>query len=244
MRLAVVGKGGVGKTTMVGTLARLLARRGRQVLAVDLDPNPGLALTLGLPVTDAGLPDEALEQADPKTRAYGWQLAAGLSAADAVERYSVVAPDGVRFLSPGKIDRPGHSVARSLTAVRQVVKGLDDPGWDIIADIEAGTTTPYEGYHDFAERVLIVVTPGWTSVLTAQRLIPILGATPTMIVGSRFAEEHEAVDLTIDAYIPYDERCAEADRLGRPPLDHCPDSPAVAAIDALVDRLVGVEATV
>ena len=48
MKLAVVGKGGVGKTSISGTLARLLARRGRRVLAIDGDPNPNLALTLGV----------------------------------------------------------------------------------------------------------------------------------------------------------------------------------------------------
>nr|MDQ6928786.1 AAA family ATPase [Actinomycetota bacterium] len=49
MKLAMVGKGGVGKTSISGTLARLLARRGRRVLAIDGDPNPNLALTLGVP---------------------------------------------------------------------------------------------------------------------------------------------------------------------------------------------------
>jgi CO dehydrogenase maturation factor len=48
MKLAMVGKGGVGKTSISGTLARLLARRGRRVLAIDGDPNPNLALTLGV----------------------------------------------------------------------------------------------------------------------------------------------------------------------------------------------------
>ncbi len=48
MKLAIVGKGGVGKTSISGTLARLLARRGSNVLAIDGDPNPNLALTLGI----------------------------------------------------------------------------------------------------------------------------------------------------------------------------------------------------
>ena len=48
MKLALVGKGGVGKTSISGTLARLLARRGLKVLAIDGDPNPNLALTLGV----------------------------------------------------------------------------------------------------------------------------------------------------------------------------------------------------
>ena len=61
LRLAVVGKGGVGKTVLSATLARLLARRGRNVLAMDLDTNPGLAFSLGVPPSAGRLPAESLE---------------------------------------------------------------------------------------------------------------------------------------------------------------------------------------
>ena len=50
MKLAVAGKGGSGKTSISGTLARLLARQGHKVLAIDGDSNPNLALTLGMPL--------------------------------------------------------------------------------------------------------------------------------------------------------------------------------------------------
>lgn len=70
LRVAVIGKGGAGKTVLVGTMARLLARQGRQVLAVDLDTSPGLAFSLGVPLGEAGLPAEAVE-ADPGAN-YGW----------------------------------------------------------------------------------------------------------------------------------------------------------------------------
>jgi len=48
MKIATAGKGGVGKTSISGTLARLLARSGRRVLAIDADSNPNLGLTLGI----------------------------------------------------------------------------------------------------------------------------------------------------------------------------------------------------
>ncbi|MEJ7741288.1 MAG: AAA family ATPase [Nocardioidaceae bacterium] len=53
MRLAVAGKGGAGKTTLSATLARLAARSGRQVVAIDADANPNLASALGLPPSEA-----------------------------------------------------------------------------------------------------------------------------------------------------------------------------------------------
>ncbi|HET9052487.1 MAG TPA: AAA family ATPase [Candidatus Dormibacteraeota bacterium] len=244
MRIAIMGKGGVGKTTLAGTMARLLARRGRRVLAVDFDPNPGLAYALGMEPTDEGLPPEAVEEGDPKVTGYGWQLASGLTPVEVVERYSLVAPDGVRFLSPGKIDGPDHGVKRSLTAVRQVVRGFDDPDWDVIGDIEAGTTTPYEGYHQFAERVLLVLTPGWTASLMLQRLLPFAGDTPRLVIGSRFPDSTGRDGVEIDAHIPADRSVAAAERLGVAPIDHDPTSPMVRAVEQLVDRLVAVEAPV
>jgi CO dehydrogenase maturation factor len=48
MKIATVGKGGSGKTTIAGTLARIFADEGRHILAIDGDPNPNLALTLGM----------------------------------------------------------------------------------------------------------------------------------------------------------------------------------------------------
>lgn len=60
MRVAFVGKGGAGKSAISGTFARLLARRGHPVLAIDSDPLPGMAYSLGLDRDDAPLPDEAI----------------------------------------------------------------------------------------------------------------------------------------------------------------------------------------
>ncbi len=61
MRVAFVGKGGAGKSALSGTFARVLARRGDRVLALDSDPMPGMAFSLGVPASDAGLPDDVVE---------------------------------------------------------------------------------------------------------------------------------------------------------------------------------------
>lgn len=241
-RVAVMGKGGAGKTTIASTLARQLARRGCRVLAADLDTNPGLAMSLGMAPTEAGLPPEALEEREGAL--YGWQLAGDVSPAQAVERFSTPGPDGVRYIGLGKIASEDKSAPkRSLGAVLHILLGFGSPEWDVVADLEAGPTTPFERYHAFAEDVVIVVGPAWTSALTARRLMPMIGERRTMIVANRFGSEPDHAGLAPRVRIPFDGCVATAERMGSSPLDTCPDSPAVGAVADLAELIHPQEAT-
>ncbi len=110
MKLAIAGKGGSGKTTIAGSLARLLARSGLpNVLAIDADSNPNLALTLGLSreasAALAPLPKEILKrvpQPDGSTRA-----ALSQPPSEVIARYAVSTPDGVKLLLMGKVEHAG-----------------------------------------------------------------------------------------------------------------------------------------
>lgn len=102
MRVAVCGKGGSGKTTISATLARLLARQGHTVTALDGDPNPNLATALGVPADLRArmqrVPRE--EIVEERTDAAGHtDLYLSRSFEDVLEQYGVVAPDGVNVLS-------------------------------------------------------------------------------------------------------------------------------------------------
>lgn len=243
LRLAVVGKGGAGKTVLVGTMARLLARRGRSVLAVDLDTNPGLAYTLGLPSTDAGLPLEAVEE-DPGAN-YGWQLAAQVAPDDVVTRCSTRGPDDVHFLGVGKIGTIEKEAAkRSVAALVQVLLGFGRPDWDVVADLEAGPTTPFERYHGFASDTMVVVGPAWRSAMTVRRLLPMVAAQRPVIIGNRFGDEPDHPGLALYARIPFDPEVAQAERMGLSPLDVCPEAPAIRAITELTDRFLAAPAGV
>lgn len=109
MRIAIAGKGGTGKTTISGTLARVLARQGRRVLAVDADTNPNLAAMLGVEPERAQeittLPRNLMErrtEADGTTRT--------VFAADPeviLDEYGVAAPDGVQLLVMGRVGHGG-----------------------------------------------------------------------------------------------------------------------------------------
>ena len=96
MKLAIVGKGGVGKTSISGTLARLFARRGRRVLAIDGDPNPNLALTLGVaPERMEDMPTLTADLVECTDGSY--RLTKTL--AEVCASHSLTAPDGVTLLA-------------------------------------------------------------------------------------------------------------------------------------------------
>jgi CO dehydrogenase maturation factor len=109
MKIAVAGTGGSGKTTLAGTLARALGRRGGPVLAIDADSNPNLAITLGIPREAAvhiqPVPRDILrEQLDAdgqtiRTLAIPYE--------EVQARYGVPAADNTRLLLMGRVHRGG-----------------------------------------------------------------------------------------------------------------------------------------
>jgi CO dehydrogenase maturation factor len=109
MKIAIAGKGGTGKTTIAGTLARMLARRGRRVVAIDADSNPNLALTLGLTRAAAAalvpLPRTLLED---RVNAEGQtEPALRMAPADIEHEFGVATPDGVTLLLMGRVNHAG-----------------------------------------------------------------------------------------------------------------------------------------
>ena len=109
MKIAIAGKGGSGKTTVAGTLSRVIAQQGHPVVAIDDDSNPNLALTIGGAGTSAsalpGLPRDLLEErtdADGTTR-----LELGIPAEEFIARYGVAAHDNLTLLVMGAPDHGG-----------------------------------------------------------------------------------------------------------------------------------------
>ena len=109
MKIAIVGKGGSGKTTIAATLARLLARNGREVLAIDGDPNPNLGVALGVraPVlaTLGSLPRSILHQ--HKNEAGETHVALAQPIETITSEHGVLAPDGIRLLLGCQVDHAG-----------------------------------------------------------------------------------------------------------------------------------------
>ena len=106
MRIAISGKGGSGKTTLAGTLARALAQEGASVLAIDGDPNPTLGYTLGIAAGDVDaiptIPRDILETIAAPDGTAVRRLR--LPIPTLIENYGKQAPDGVNLLIAGRVD--------------------------------------------------------------------------------------------------------------------------------------------
>lgn len=243
LRVAFVGKGGAGKSALAGTFARLLARRGRPVLAVDSDPMPGLAWSLGLAPDDAGIPDEALSRSYPPGSDRP-ALRDGLDVSGAIALYTRVAPDGVRFLQFGKIHRGLTELGRSQQAFSVIRAGLGATGWDVVADLPGGTRQPFFGWAEAADVILVVVEPTAKSVLTARRLAALGATRPVRAVVNKVASTADAqavaerAGLDLVGAVPWDADLAAAERRAAAPLDAAAASAAVGAVEALVERLL------
>jgi len=242
MRVAFVGKGGAGKSSLAGTFARLLQNTGEQVLALDSDPMPGMAFSLGLPQTDVGLPDDAVEQVEHDGRSQ-WRLRAGLTGTDAVERYAARAPGGVRFLQLGKARGPRWDNTRQHHGFQRVLDDLPDDGWSVVGDLPGGTRQPFLTWGRYARMFMVVVEPTPASMLTGRRLARLgsaADAPDVVVVANKVREPGDAdrvaagTRLPLLGAVPFDPVLREADRQGRAVLDVDPDGTTATAVRSLV----------
>jgi CO dehydrogenase maturation factor len=250
MKLAIAGKGGSGKTSISGTLARLIARDGHSVLAIDGDTNPNLALTLGisadrindLPVLPSGL----LERGED-----GFELKKSL--AELRSTHSVEGPDGVTLLvmaHPHEEDAGTGCYCGMHATVRELIESATDADADVtVLDTEASPEHLTRGTAKYADVMLTVVEPYFKSLETARRMAELargLGLKRVLLVANKVRDESEQAafeefadkhGLEIVATVPYDEKLLEAERAELAPLDFDPEAPAVRAIASIAEAL-------
>jgi CO dehydrogenase maturation factor len=251
MKVAIAGKGGSGKTSVAGTMARLLGRDGKRVLAIDGDSNPNLALTLGIPaerVDDVPtLPRDLLRRTDQ-----GVELTRTVDEVRA--SHSLAGPDGVTLLvmAHPRPDEAGTGCLCGMHAtVRTLIEAAPDEDADVtVLDTEASPEHLTRGTARYADTLLTVVEPYYKSLETGRRMAALardLGLERVLLVANKVREESEleAVrefarrhDLELVGVVPYDEQMPAAERAERAPLDHAPDSPAIRAIAEVARGLV------
>ncbi|UCH90374.1 MAG: P-loop NTPase [Thermoplasmata archaeon] len=190
MKLAVSGKGGVGKTTIAAYLARMLSRDNNSVLAVDADPSPSLASALGVPEQDrknlipitkmtdlieerTGLPPtSSSESSEGGSTTFGKIFTLNPKVDDIANRFAIKCKDNVKLLVLGTIDTAGagcfcpeNALLKSL--LRHLILKSDEY---VILDMEAGTEHLGRGTAKGLDLLIIVVEPGRRAVETAIRI--------------------------------------------------------------------------
>ncbi len=240
MKLAISGKGGVGKTTLTALMAQVYADAGREVLAVDADPSPCLAGALGFPdeLRDKLSPVSEMdaliyERTGAKPGTTGGFFTINPRVDDIPERFSVVHRD-VRLLEMGAVDTGGSGcicpeAAILKTLFTHLLFREDDV---LILDMYAGVEHLGRATVDFVDAMLVVVEPTRRSLGTAaqiKKLATDVGLTRLWLVGNKVRDDEEAAflkaetpDIPVLGFLSADMAVQEADRRGIAVYDHVP----------------------
>lgn len=238
MKLAITGKGGVGKTTLTALLAQTYADMGRQVLAADADPSPCLAGALGFPpelrvqlhpIAEMDALIEERTGAKPGT--VGGFFTLNPRVDDIPERFSVL-HRGVRLLEMGSVELGGSGcicpeAAMLKTLFTHLLFRKDEM---LLLDMYAGVEHLGRATVDFVDAMLVVVEPTRRSLGTAaqiKKLANDIGLMRLYLVGNKVRNEdevrfleNETPGLPLLGYLPADLKVQEADRLGVPVYDY------------------------
>ncbi len=240
MKIAVVGKGGSGKTTTSGVLARELARRGREVVALDCDTNANLGLSLGMGVETAEHLVSVREQLDAGEADHATSIP------ELLDRFGREGPDGLHFAVVARIEHSDPGCPCCGMSPHELLEALDDPGRTVIADLEAGIGTLTRVGPGAIDVLVVVVEPTEKSIDVAQRALELAderGIHEVLVVANRLELDDDLANLRTRfedrdvVGVPDDAAIARADRAGESPMDTDPDSPAVTALRGLADRL-------
>jgi CO dehydrogenase maturation factor len=240
MKIAISGKGGVGKTTVAAALALLMSQHGKKVLAVDADPDANLASALGIPAEQRQqiVPisrQKALieERTGAKVDQYGQIFKLNPEVADIASTHAIN-HKGVALLVLGAINKGGGGCAcPENTLIRALVADLvlykDDA---LVMDMEAGIEHLGRGTAHGVDIMLVVVEPGQKSVDSARRIVQLasdIGLKKIKLIankiGSRDDEQFLSAsfpDSLLLEKIPYSETIRRSDREGLSVLDGLP----------------------
>ena len=246
MKIAISGKGGVGKTTLAALFAQAYADEGRDVLAVDADPSPCLAGALGFP-------DEKLARLNPiaemdqlieertgaKPGTIGGFFTLNPRVDDIPERFSVM-HRGVRLLEMGSVDLGGSGcICPESAMIKTLFTHLMFRDEDVlIMDMYAGVEHLGRATVDFVDSMVIVVEPTRRSLGTARQIKKLandIGLDRLWLVGNKVRNHDESDFLESNSpgipvlgFLPANLGVQEADRLGVPVYDHVPELKQVA----------------
>ena len=236
IKIAITGKGGVGKTTLAGMLARAFAADGHRVLAIDADPDANLASALGIPaesgarLTPISKMKELAKERTGAGDGQGALFRLNPRVSDLPERYGIE-HGGVRLLQMGTVEQGGTGcVCPEHTLVKRLMKHLllerDDV---VIMDMEAGIEHLGRGTAESVDALVIVVEPGQRSMQTARQITALagdIGIGSVFLVGSKIRDDADCrfisaamPPVSLLGFISLSEEIRAADRDGASPFD-------------------------
>jgi CO dehydrogenase maturation factor len=251
MKLAISGKGGVGKTTFAALLIRTLSRDGRRVLAIDADPDANLAAALGIadaekitPIAD--MKDLVFERTGAQPGSIGGYFSLNPKVDDLPEALSAKL-ENIKLMRLGGVSKggagcicPESSLLKAL--VRHVVLQRDEV---VVMDMEAGIEHLGRATAKAVDKLIVVVEPGRRSIDTAghiKQLASEIKLNNIAVVGNKirgpkdeaFLKEH-LNGFEFLGFLPFDDALIEADLQGKSPFDV--DSTAIAVVKEMISRL-------
>jgi len=235
MKIAVTGKGGVGKTLLTALLSKIFSEAGYSVLAIDADPDANLAATLGFPDSDKIIPiSEMSALIEERTGARPGQIAPFFKlnpkVDDLPEKYSLKY-NGIRLMVMGRIKKGGSGCYCPENALLQalLIHLLVARNEVVILDMEAGIEHLGRATAKAVDKLIVVVEPGRRSIETAYRIDELaqdIGLPNIAIVANKVRNQTEREflvsnlpDFEFLGFIPYDQAIVEADLANLPLLD-------------------------
>lgn len=259
MKIAITGKGGVGKTFIAGSLSYLFHKKGLSVLAVDADSNANLAYTLGFNsekikyITPISENSKLIKKKTETNSGYfGAIFKLNFTVDDIVENFSVKTPSGVNLLVMGTVRKATEGcMCPANHLLRMLLRNLLVRRKEIvILDMEAGIEHLGRGTAEHTDSMLIVVEPSLKAFETARNIRNFafqMGIKKILLIGNKILNEkdEEVVEkfskknqIPILGVIHYDSLVREADLSGTSLFTSFPSASVLREIKTISNNLI------